>query len=69
MVPYDSVDLTDTIEEFEGRFLVYRSPDSAEASPDYELIAEYETREAAEQFLKDGDEEPEQRDGPVGFVE
>jgi len=35
--------------------LVYKSPDSAEDSPDYELVAEFTTREDAEDFLKSGD--------------
>jgi len=52
--PYESVDLTEIIEECEGTFLVYRSPDTAEGDPDYELIAECENRALAEQFLCDG---------------
>lgn len=55
MVPYDSVDLTEVIEEHQGKFLVYRSPDSAEHSADYELIAECSTQKAAEEFLQSGD--------------
>ena len=71
MEPYDSVDITEIIKEVKGKFLVYRSPDSAESSPNYELIAEFDVREAAEQFLAADDEEGEheQRDGPVGFVD
>ena len=53
MEPYESVDLTEVIEEREGTFLVYRSPNSAEDDPGYELIAECETHELAEQFLRD----------------
>lgn len=55
MEPYESVDLTEIVEECEGTFLVYRSPDSSEDDPDYELIAECETRELAEQFLRDNE--------------
>ena len=51
MTPYDSVDLTEFVEESEGQFLVFRSPDTAEDSPDYELIAECPTLEAAEEVL------------------
>lgn len=69
MESYDSADLTEIIEESDGKFLVYRSPDAAEDSADYEFIAEFDTRETAEQFLKDGKEEPDQRDGPAGFVD
>jgi hypothetical protein len=69
MEPFDSIDLTETIEEFNGKFLVYRSPDSAEDSADYELIAECGTREAAEEFLKNDNEESERRDGPIGFAD
>jgi hypothetical protein len=69
MEPIDSIDLTETIEEFNGKFLVYRSPDSAEDSADYELIGECGTREAAEKFLKNDNEESERRDGPIGFAD
>jgi hypothetical protein len=41
MAPYDSNDLTEIIEEFKDKFMVYRSPDTAENSPDYELVAEF----------------------------
>ncbi len=65
MEPCDSVDLTTTIEELEGSFLVYRSPDSAEESPGYELIAECDSCEEAEQLLRDGGKET---GGPAGIV-
>ena len=52
MSPYDSIDLTEIINEDGGRFLAYRSPDSAEHSPAYELIAECATREEAEELLE-----------------
>ena len=38
-------------------------------SADYELIAECGTREAAEEFLKNDNEEFERRDGPIGFAD
>jgi DNA-directed RNA polymerase subunit RPC12/RpoP len=55
MSPYKSIDLTDIVEEYEGKFLVYRSPDSAEDSAEYELIAECDTRQAAEEVLQGDD--------------
>jgi hypothetical protein len=55
MSPDKSIDLTEIIEEYEGKFLVYRSPDSAEDSAEYELIAECDTRQAAEEVLKGDD--------------
>jgi|ERR1700722_7357810 hypothetical protein len=61
--PVDSIDLTEVIEEYEGKFLVFMSPDSAEDSADYELIAECDTRDAAEKIIN------ESEDGPVGFVD
>jgi hypothetical protein len=67
--PYDSVDLTEIVEEENGKFRVYRSPDSAEGSADYELIAECDTKEEADEFLRNIDEEPEDGDGQVGFVD
>ena len=67
MEPFESIDLTETIEEFNGKFLVYRSPDSAEDSADYELIAECGTREAAEEFLKSDNGDSRRPDGPIGF--
>lgn len=51
MTPYESVDLTDIVEESEGRFLVLRSPESAEDSPDYELVADCPTLQAAQEVL------------------
>jgi hypothetical protein len=45
------------------------TPDSAEDSADYELIGECGTREAAEKFLKNDNEESERRDGPIGFAD
>jgi hypothetical protein len=32
-------------------------------------FADYDTREAAEKFLKDDNEESERRDGPIGFAD
>jgi hypothetical protein len=66
--PVDVIDLSVMIEECLGRFLIYRSPDTAEHSPEYELIAECGTREAADQWVRSecGEPEPENR---VGFVD
>jgi len=56
MSPYDSVDLTEFVEESGGRFLVFRSPATAQSAPDYELIAECPTLPAAEAVLEDTDD-------------
>jgi hypothetical protein len=69
MAPYDSVDLTEIIEESNGKFLVYRSPDSAEVSASYELIAACDSRGAAEEFSMSDGLDSERTDGPIGFVD
>jgi hypothetical protein len=70
MEPVDSIDLSLVIEEWKGKFLIYSSPDSAEESPDYELIAESATREAAENFVEHFvADDPECDNGQVGFVD
>ena len=69
MAPYASVDLTEIIEESNGKFLIYRSPASAEDSASYELIAACDSREAAAKFLMSDGLESERTDGPVGFVD
>lgn len=51
MSPYESIDLTEFVKESAGRFLVLRSPDTAEDSPDYELIADCPTLQAATEVL------------------
>jgi hypothetical protein len=51
MVPYASDDLIFQVVEEEGRFVVIRSPDSAEDSPDYEEVAEFSTRDQAEAYV------------------
>jgi len=63
MEPVYSIDLTEVIEEYQGKFLVFISPDCAEDSADYELVAECDTRDAAEKIINEAD------DGPVGFVD
>ena len=63
MVPVDSIDLSEIIEEYQGKFLVFISPDSAEDAADYELLAKCDTRKAAEKIIN------ESGDGPVGFVD
>jgi hypothetical protein len=63
MEPVDSIDLTEVIEECQGEFLVFISPDSAEDAADYELIAKCDTRSAAEKIIN------ESGAGPVGFVD
>lgn len=54
MSPYNSIDLTEIVEECDGKYLVYVSPDSAEDSADYDLIAEFATQNEANEFLKNG---------------
>jgi hypothetical protein len=39
MSPYESDDLTEIVEERDTKFVVLRSPDRAEDTPDYELVA------------------------------
>ncbi len=52
MEPYDSTDLTEVMQEDERGFLVMKSLDSAESSPDYRILFDFPTREEAEKFLK-----------------
>lgn len=54
MSPYESDDLTEIICECRGRFVVLRSPDTAEHYPDYEEVACFPTRKEAEAFLETG---------------
>jgi hypothetical protein len=67
MEPVDVIDLLVMIEECQGRFLIYRSPDTADHSPEYELIAEYGTCEAVEQWVRSecGEPKPENHVGLV----
>jgi hypothetical protein len=51
MSPYQSDDLTETVEKQEGRFLVYRSPCNAEHYPNYERVAIFPTLAKAETYL------------------
>jgi hypothetical protein len=53
--PYDSDDLTEIIEQHGPRFVVLRSPESAEHSPDYGEIAAFATTGEAEAFLESAD--------------
>ncbi|HEY7578636.1 MAG TPA: hypothetical protein VH855_13665 [Acetobacteraceae bacterium] len=66
MVPYRSIDLTEIIVEDDDTFVVLRSPDAAEDSPDYDVVTRFATREEAEAFLKHGDDSSI---GAAGFVE
>ena len=51
MSPYESDDLTEIIEEHEGKFIVLRSPDTAEHASSYDEIASFSTMEEAEAYL------------------
>jgi hypothetical protein len=53
--PYDSDERTYIIERSGAGFVVLRSPDSAEHSPDYWEIAIFPTMEEAETFAESGD--------------
>lgn len=54
MSPYDSNDLTEIVVVHEERFLVLRSPDSAETSPEYVEVAKFSTPEQAVAYLVRG---------------
>jgi hypothetical protein len=69
MAPYHIVDLTEIVQEHRGKFLVCISRDSAEHSPDYDMIAEFATPEEAEDFLKYRDEESLGEHDPIGSVD
>jgi len=53
--PYDSDEQTQIIERGGAGFVVLRSPDSAEHTPDYAEIATFPTMEQAEAFLESAD--------------
>jgi hypothetical protein len=52
MSPFNSDDLTNVIRQRDGRFLVLRSPDTAEDAPSYKEIASFKVREHAEEFVE-----------------
>jgi len=54
MSPADSDDLTTVIEPDGGRFVVLRSPETAEHGPDYCELGLFPTREQAEAFVSTG---------------
>jgi hypothetical protein len=51
MSPYDSDDLTDVILEEGDKFVVLRSPETAEHSADYRELGRFGTLAEAEAFL------------------
>ncbi len=51
MSPYKSDDLTEVVEPEGGKFVVLVSPETAEYDPDYQQIASFPSRTAAEAFL------------------
>jgi hypothetical protein len=53
MSPDDSDDLTEMIARRGEEFVVLRSPDTAECTPDYREVAVFPTFEAAEASLDD----------------
>ncbi len=54
MSPYDGDDLTHVIEQRGDRFVVLRSPDAAEHSPDYFELGSFTERSEAENYLANG---------------
>ncbi len=56
MSPYDDIELTRVIEKRAYGFVVLRSPESAEHTPNYEEVAEFPSLELAEAYLSDDDE-------------
>ena len=56
MSPHESADLTHVIEREGDKFIVMRSPETAEHEPDYRELGRFATREQALAFLEaDGD--------------
>lgn len=54
MSPVESDDLTEIIDEGNDvAFKVYRSPETAEHEPDYQLVGTFPSKEAARAFLED----------------
>lgn len=51
MSPYDSHDLTEVISEKDGKFVVLRSPESAEHYANYYELGSFANRTEAEAFL------------------
>lgn len=49
--PVDSEDLTEVVDDVDGTFIVFYSPEVAEDKPRYQSLASFQTRDAAEQFL------------------
>jgi hypothetical protein len=52
MTPFNSEDLTELIVEERGKFVVLRSPETAEDEPEYEELGRFPTRDAAKEFLR-----------------
>lgn len=51
MSPTDSEDLTEVIERVDGKFVVMRSPETAEHGPDYRWVEGFPTLAEAQTFL------------------
>jgi transcription initiation factor IIE alpha subunit len=54
MSPYDSDDLTEIIEKKDEKFVVLRSPATAELDPAYREVRSFATRKLAAAFLASG---------------
>jgi hypothetical protein len=57
MSPFDATDLTFVIRKEADVFVLFRSPDSAEHSPDYREVSRFATRALAEEHLELVEEE------------
>lgn len=53
--PVDSDDLTEIVEPISGTFALLRSPERAEHSPDYEIVALFSSQEVAERYAANGE--------------
>jgi hypothetical protein len=51
MCPSESDDLTEVIERVDGKFVVMRSPETAEHDPDYRWVESFPTLAEAQTFL------------------
>lgn len=53
--PYESDDLSEVVDETKGTFLLLRSPDTAGHYPDYQIVASFSSKEAAERYVASGE--------------
>lgn len=53
--PYESDDLTEVVDSVSGSFVLLRSPESAEHYPDYAVVAQFPSQQAAERYASNGE--------------